>query len=404
MNQSPASIMLSSASSRGAEMACVGGKEWYFFSLPDRKYATGQRTNRATQSGYWKATGKDRRVSRRGVLVGLRKTLVFYRGRAPKGRKTEWVMHEFRMADSDDPPHRFSSKDDWVLCRVFHKSRGVASKPAAETGDEEAVSSSLPPLTDGHIALEQAPLGSQGYERASRFSDLNPHPASQANDAAYPPLSAVERRHQLQSSTLVGGFLDLGSSDQVVSSVLSHFTKLEPEFPPYTTVPRSLDSHFTGNGLSYASTSICSSNGSPMSRDRLFISTTLNLPFFWCATLTSEASPAPGDFTDTLDVSFNSMPSTTTLFTTSLCFEAYAPLTTCDLSFGPFPSVSVLNLTKLHSLSSPAISTVSPSSRNTSPAAVPSSSSATRSSNGLCRADCVVSASPCIAKTLPPTT
>ena len=78
-------------------MACVGGKEWYFFSLRDRKYATGQRTNRATVSGYWKATGKDRHVSRRGVLVGMRKTLVFYQGRAPKGRKTDWVMHEFRM-------------------------------------------------------------------------------------------------------------------------------------------------------------------------------------------------------------------------------------------------------------------------------------------------------------------
>ncbi|XP_065029980.1 NAC domain-containing protein 21/22-like isoform X2 [Musa acuminata AAA Group] len=237
------------------EMACVAGKEWYFFSLPDRKYATGQRTNRATQSGYWKATGKDRQVSRRGVLVGLRKTLVFYRGRAPKGRKTEWVMHEFRMADSDDPPQKFSSEDDWVLCRVFHKSRGVASKPTAETGDDEAVSSSLPPLTDGHIALEQAPLGSQGYEQVSCFSDLNPHSASQANDAAYPPLSSVERSHQLKSSTLVGGLLDLGSSDQVVSSVLSHFTKLEGfpkrEFPPNTSAPRSLDSHFTGNGLSY---------------------------------------------------------------------------------------------------------------------------------------------------------
>ena len=83
----------------------MGSREWYFFSLHDRKYATGQRTNRATRSGYRKATGKDRPISisgRRGgggaaTMVGMRKTLVFYQGRAPRGSKTEWVMHEFRV-------------------------------------------------------------------------------------------------------------------------------------------------------------------------------------------------------------------------------------------------------------------------------------------------------------------
>ena len=79
------------------ETACVGGKDWYFYTQRDRKYATGLRTNRATASGYWKATGKDRSIVRRGSLVGMRKTLVFYQGRAPKGRKTDWVMHEFRL-------------------------------------------------------------------------------------------------------------------------------------------------------------------------------------------------------------------------------------------------------------------------------------------------------------------
>ncbi|CAL9086750.1 unnamed protein product [Musa acuminata var. zebrina] len=84
--------------------ACVGSNEWYLFSLRDLKYATGQRTNRATMSGYWKATGKDKPVTRKGLLVGMRKTLVFYQGRAPKGKKTKWVMHEFRMEGSDGAP------------------------------------------------------------------------------------------------------------------------------------------------------------------------------------------------------------------------------------------------------------------------------------------------------------
>ena len=82
--------------------------EWYFFSHKDKKYPTGTRTNRATMAGFWKATGRDKSVYERTKLIGMRKTLVFYKGRAPNGQKTDWIMHEYRLETLENGPPQAS--------------------------------------------------------------------------------------------------------------------------------------------------------------------------------------------------------------------------------------------------------------------------------------------------------
>ncbi|KAF8691687.1 hypothetical protein HU200_040073 [Digitaria exilis] len=177
------------------DVAKLSTNEWYFFSFRDRKYATGLRTNRATKSGYWKATGKDRVIHNpisKGAVVGMRKTLVFYRGRAPNGTKTCWVMHEFRMENPHTPP-----KEDWVLCRVFYKKKADAmdygeqdvAMPHHSAADHHpsysppfpALCSSHyhlpPPPSSGHLSDFPAAMAMLHHQHNSSIFDVHAQPA-----------------------------------------------------------------------------------------------------------------------------------------------------------------------------------------------------------------------------------
>ncbi|OVA10785.1 NAC domain [Macleaya cordata] len=76
-------------------------KGWYFFTPRAHKYPNGSRPSRAASHDYWKATGVDKKIRKNDKILGYMKTLAYHQGKAPKGIKTNFIMHEFVLPDSE---------------------------------------------------------------------------------------------------------------------------------------------------------------------------------------------------------------------------------------------------------------------------------------------------------------
>ncbi|KAF2308753.1 hypothetical protein GH714_015602 [Hevea brasiliensis] len=170
--------------------------EWFFFCPRDRKYPNGSRTNRATKAGYWKATGKDRKVVCQSAVTGYRKTLVFYCGRAPLGDRTDWVMHEYRLCDNvSQGPSNFQGA--FALCRVVkkneqtHKTSDSLGEPKTKTVGS---SSDNGEFTSAGISNEHLSVSSDISSQAiylhndSRFSSPTASPYQLTPMAEFEPL------------------------------------------------------------------------------------------------------------------------------------------------------------------------------------------------------------------------
>ncbi|CAJ1974881.1 unnamed protein product [Sphenostylis stenocarpa] len=234
-----------------------GDLEWYFFCPRGKKYLTGGRLNRATEAGYWKTTGKDREIEHKNRVVGMIKTLVFHTGKAPKGDRTDWVMHEFRLDDKDMVDEGIS-QDSYVICRVFQK-EGPGPRNGAQYGkpydekdwdtDEEidseqsagVVSVSAPvPIqpSESHISvandIHTSTSGCVGLSSLSSASKLIPscsaHPAAPNNQA-----DSVSHVSELMPSCSTLPFAPNYEVDSV-SRVLKLIPSCSIPFPPNSEV------------------------------------------------------------------------------------------------------------------------------------------------------------------------
>ncbi|XVF14253.1 hypothetical protein REPUB_Repub09cG0042400 [Reevesia pubescens] len=158
------------------KLAASGEKEWYFYCPRDRKYRNSARPNRVTGAGFWKATGTDRPIySSDGTkCIGLKKSLVFYRGRAAKGIKTDWMMHEFRLPSLSDstPPKNLLDRslpanDAWAICRIFKKTNSMAQRALSHSWI-----SSLPETAAFDILHQGAPCTQFSSENISCRTEI----------------------------------------------------------------------------------------------------------------------------------------------------------------------------------------------------------------------------------------
>ncbi|XP_059627684.1 NAC domain-containing protein 90-like [Cornus florida] len=105
--------------------SCRGDTEqWFFFTPRQEREARGGKPNRITATGYWKATGSPSHVySSDNRVIGVKKTMVFYKGKAPAGRKTKWKMNEYRAIEQEAATSSGFAvpklRVELTLCRVY---------------------------------------------------------------------------------------------------------------------------------------------------------------------------------------------------------------------------------------------------------------------------------------------
>ncbi|XP_015577687.2 NAC domain-containing protein 90 [Ricinus communis] len=154
---------------------CQGDTEqWFFFTPRQEREARGGRPSRTTASGYWKATGSPGYVySSDNRVIGVKKTMVFYKGKAPTGRKTKWKMNEYRAiegAADSSTTHVPKLRYEFSLCRVYVISgsfRAFDRRPLESTaretqflgGDIATASAQHPRIVDNTSSSETSNSG-----------------------------------------------------------------------------------------------------------------------------------------------------------------------------------------------------------------------------------------------------
>ncbi|XP_010269620.1 PREDICTED: NAC domain-containing protein 100-like, partial [Nelumbo nucifera] len=148
-------------------------KERYYFVPREKKSQNASRPNRVVthpikEGGWWKATQGSKKIfDEKRRIVGYKKSLVFYRYKkdtkksSKSGEKTNWIMHEFRLAEDDGQAG--GKFQQWVLCRIKeNKKEGVDKEERQGGGRGENMVGDYRNLNDAFVSL--IPSLEQGNE------------------------------------------------------------------------------------------------------------------------------------------------------------------------------------------------------------------------------------------------
>ncbi|PHT37399.1 NAC domain-containing protein 90 [Capsicum baccatum] len=138
-------------------------EQWFFFIPIQDREARGGRPTRLTTHGYWKATGTPGFVysSSNNRIIGGKRTMVFYKGRAPNGKKTQWKMNEYKATTDDDGKFEFEPQQShWEALQTGHISRARGTKsggPALKQRD---------PVVGAASRVRKATPGNHGKKKS----------------------------------------------------------------------------------------------------------------------------------------------------------------------------------------------------------------------------------------------
>ncbi|CAI9780232.1 unnamed protein product [Fraxinus pennsylvanica] len=151
---------------------CRGDPEQWFFFLPKQeREARGGKPNRLTTEGYWKATGSPGDVySSNGVVIGRKRTMVFYEGRAPNGRKTSWKMNEYKAIELGEASSSMQIIEEFSLCRLYKNSKCIRSFDRRPSQEAEGVQ---PVMHHQHDHNNEATTSEQNHNAVSDIFSYN---------------------------------------------------------------------------------------------------------------------------------------------------------------------------------------------------------------------------------------